>query len=282
MRETRVTWTIAQLLYASLEARIKVLTSPGLQWAVSSEINNGQWFFADIPIGTKAGKCHGLEIAVCHPSDDEAVPERFARWLGDCLAASLSAAPSLVTASLILQPRLFLDNRVPDKYPEALAIASSRAATILAMCVELGETRASTVAARRELAAIYRAFLPDQSECKKGLMFHAQWLESLSPSAEIAMETHESSSEREEELCRIERLLLQPYGTVASHIRSELERHVSDRRESGAWDYADLRNTLVARFAHIQLLRLWGPEYPGALRREAQIVRCLASGTKLG
>jgi hypothetical protein len=280
--ETRITWTIAQVLYASLEARTQVLTSLGLRWVVSSEIN-GRWFFADIPICTKAGKCHGLEIAVCHRADDEAVPQRFGRWLRDCLAGCFSAAPAFTATSLILQPQLFLDNRIPDKYPEALAIASSRAATILAMSVELGETRASIMAARKELIAIYRAFLPDQYERKKGLLFHAQWLESLfPPAAEIAMETHESSSKRYEELCRIERLVLQPYDTLASHIRSELERHTSKKSDCGAWTYANLHNTLVARFAHIQLIRLWGPEYPGALHREAQIVRCLASGTELG
>ena len=278
MREKpQLTWTVVHVLYTSFEARTKLLTTHGPPLVPSLE-SDGQWFFADIPIDTATGSCHGLEVAIRHRVGDEAVRNRFGTWLRDGLTSGLSSAASFAAASVVLQPGLFLDGFVPDKYPDALAVASGRAGAILRSVAKLGGIRASAVAVREELGAIYRAFLPDEDERAQALLFHAKWLESLSsPRPGKTPEARESRAEPRTDFRELELSALQPYDAVAEHLRAQLGGVTGGTHDRDWWNYSKLCTTLLARFGHIQVVRLWGPEYPEAFLREADILRGLAS-----
>jgi hypothetical protein len=102
-------------------------------------------------------------------------------------------------------------------YPDALAVASGKAGTILTGVAEVGGARASAAVVRQELAAIYRAFLPDEGKRGKALLFHAQWLDSLcSPGTDPAPETQAFGTEPGPDLRKLEVSRSQPYDTANS------------------------------------------------------------------
>src|SRR5581483_2584778 len=264
-------WTVVQIMFASIEARIKLLTAhrPSRLPAAGAD---GHWYFADIPIETAAGTYHGLEFAIERSGETEDAALSLENWMRDNVTAQLSRRASLLTEPTILNPELFAARWIPATYPAAVTIASRRACAILSRVAAAGETRASAAMVRDELEAVYRAFLPDPGERRKVLETHAAWL--------VAMSNHSapkaSQPGDDQGGCvtfSASPFELERYEHAAIHLRAEVRNAVAGNSSRGGAAYTNLLGALVARFAHVQVVRLWGPERPNAFLREASLLR---------
>jgi hypothetical protein len=271
------TWTVVQVLFASIEARIQLLTAHRPK-RLPSAASGGYWYFADVPIETAEGSYHGLEFAVQRRGENEDAALGLESWIHDNVTVRLSRTTSLLTEPTILSPELFAARWIPATYPAAVTIASRRACAILSGIAAAGETRASTATVRAELEAIYRAFLPNSTEARKVLETHAAWLETTHNHVCRKARLLEGADHAEALLLASSPVELEPYETAASSIQREIRSTIASKASRGGGTaHSKLLGALVARFAHIQAVRLWGPERPNAFLREAALLRSLSS-----
>jgi hypothetical protein len=270
------TWTVVQILFASIEARIKLLTAHRPSRLPSASAG-GHWYFADIPIETVAGPYHGLEFAVERCGENEDAALSLESWMRDNVTAQLCRMASLVTEPTILSPELFPAQWIPTTYPAAVTIASRRACAILSGIAAAGETRASAATVRDELEAVYRAFLPNPPDRRKVLETHAAWLETMSNHRTHKTPQSGDAGQAASALFATSPFELEPYEPAATNLRAEVRKVIAGKPSRGGAAYSDLLGALVARFAHVQVVRLWGPERPNAFLREAALLRSLAS-----
>src|SRR5215471_11856741 len=89
------TWTVVQVLFASIEARIQLLTAHRPA-RLPSAASSGNWYFADVPIETAAGSYHGLEFAVEQCGENEDAALSLKSWMHDNMTARLFRTASLL------------------------------------------------------------------------------------------------------------------------------------------------------------------------------------------
>jgi hypothetical protein len=278
-RAARVTWTVVHLVYPSLAARCRLIGQHSHDWAGATG-TAGRWFFVDVLLETAAGPRGGLEFACWHPPDGSASLTHTRAWLRQCLAAGLIEASAGAPAPLVLEPHLFPGAVVPSVFPAALAEGSARAAHVLRATAAVRAERASEPVVRAELLAIYAGLLPRRSWRQRGLVWHATWLETIA--AQAGRHTvSEANAARDGADIAVPPSLpgRAAYAALRPHLAREAAAIAAKRRRLGDDAFGDpaaVRIALVARLAHVQALRLWGPDDPQALLREAALVRDLA------
>src|SRR5215470_13122305 len=87
------TWTVVQVLFASIEARIQLLTAHRPA-RLPSAASGGNWYFADVPIKTAGGSYHGLEFAIEQCGENEEAVRRLESWMHDDVTVRLSRTAS--------------------------------------------------------------------------------------------------------------------------------------------------------------------------------------------
>jgi hypothetical protein len=212
--------TVLHLAYLDEQARFELITRflPRLE----STSPRRRWFFVDVPIDTRSG----LEVVQLHARTDRSVKADLVVWMNACRSARLITAATFADQAMVLDPGLFLDQRVPVFYPLAMADGSARAASVLG---RLGRS-ASEPEVAGEIAALFTALVPTQITRRFALELYATWLDwAAAPTANVAARP----------------------------------------------DRMTIRASLIARLAHTQAVRLFGPDYSGELRREAEMVRSL-------
>jgi hypothetical protein len=277
VQEAHASWTIVHMVFVSLKARMRLLTVQGSP-VLPLEEPDVRWFFVDIPITTAGGSFHGLEFAILHRDCNEAIRKRLNSWISDAFTAGLLLTATFAKDSVVMEPSLFLDSFVPGHYPEALAVASARAGIILASVAKRRGIRATAAAVKEELAGIYRAFLPDHSERAHALRSHAEWLECFcNRRTDPIMKSEKRVVKQKQYRDELKLSILKPYESVAEQLNAEIRGKNGESCGGSRFTCSKLCTTLLARFAHIQVVRLWGPEYPDALLKEAKILRDLAA-----
>jgi hypothetical protein len=265
--------SVAHLLYTSPDARLQIVTHE--LGALGDETTVPAWFFVDLPLGTGADARQGLEIAVWGRFREAAIGPLLSDGMRRWLAAGLVAAAREVGASLVLQPALFPGEVLPPCYPDALAAGSRRARVILTEVAAAGCVRASAATVRAELAATYRMLVPDPPRRRTALTWHADWLEA------VAQETGKGGRDAVNGNEAGEIPVPAAWPVEYAPLRRRLATHVARLIARGNIAPEKVRDAayaaLVARLAHIQTLRLWGPPRGDELRREAAVVRELAA-----
>jgi hypothetical protein len=275
-----VNWTALHVAYATPAARLRVVTH--LSTALS-----GPWYFADVPVVLGDAVQDGLEVGLrCEPGHQIAIEEAGAA-LDAAVRHGLVTALAAAEAPLVLQPRLFPGEAVLPCYPLALAADSSRAVARYPGLIRDEVVSAPGALVRAELALTYRAWMPRQSQRRTAMLWHANWLEaaagesddeSLTAAAE-ATNAEGAAAAQEEELAW-DPAPAGAYGNLRPRMRRQIARLIDRMRRRGKElpvDGATIQAILVARLAHTQVVRLWGPTYPQSLRREAALLRGLAS-----
>jgi hypothetical protein len=158
---------VVHLTYPDLAARLELITRRLGRLARCEPPR--QLFFADVPVAGAAG----LEIVQLHQRQDSSVWTDLAAWLASCHADGLIRTATQAEASLVLDPRLFLDGQVPTSHLVEMVGLSARAAEVLRRL----QRPASEAEVRDELAALYTRLLPDERDRQHALELHARWLE---------------------------------------------------------------------------------------------------------
>jgi hypothetical protein len=213
-----------------------------------------RWYFVDVPLSRTGVLTTGLEVALLHRPDDHSVRADIEAWLADCRAGGLHLEPTWPAGSLVVDERLFLGGRVPAVFPTALALGSVRAARIMG---RLDAVHASEEEVIAEIGALFTAFVPRRAERGRAVELYVTWLERV---AAGELESHVVSR------CGSTVQVAVPSVPEYVLLRRQL------RRQTGE---AVIRDSVVARLAHTQAVRLRGPEFPGGLEREATLARAL-------
>jgi hypothetical protein len=159
--------TVLHLAYADLQARFELITRclPRLQ----SPSPRRRWFFVDVPIGATSG----LEVVQLHTRTDRSIKADLEGWLESCRTRGLVTVASFADEAMVLDPRFFLDGRIPAFYLTAMADGSARAAGLLD---RLGRP-ASEQHVEDEIAALYAELVPPRAARLRALELYATWLE---------------------------------------------------------------------------------------------------------
>ena len=258
-------WLALHLRYPSTEARLRLIVEhlPRLSGAAGSR----RWFWTDIPFETAAGGAHGLEVVIERLPDDGALQADLTACLGGAAAAGMLAAVTRAPAALVLQPWLFPGEVVPACYPLLHARARARAQARLA------GNDSGDEAAQAEIALLVASLVPPRQRAPV-YRWHADWLESVAEAQGAADADPVVALPAPPAATDGDVGYLAHYASLARHAAQVTAR----ARAVGDSDttLGAARAALVARLAHTQAIRLWGPERPDALRREAALVRALA------
>jgi len=259
--------TVVHALYTSLAARMHLLTSNSTVDLLSRPANTRS-FFSDLPLETRAGAYHGLEVAVHHPISEASVRCDVEAWLRAAMAAGLITATKFVNVPEVLSPELVSQRFASELYCEALAIASQRALSILNVIRDAGGATTPPVSVvESEIAAVYTAFISSMPARGQALLAHASCFERLVEQIEPtnAKQREDINAKDEFKSAQFALPSLKSYHRISRDLRRQLSGIETNEGQE-----------LVARFAHNQVIRLWGPEYPGAKKTELEILRRLA------
>lgn len=263
---------VLHLGYTTPEARrLLLVRALGESWARLAAL---RWYAVDLPVTVPGGAADGLEVVADLPSagdDDAAIAREAAGWAGADLVNLVRRAEG----SLMLQTALFPGGAVPAVYAEVLAAGTARARVLLDRSAPVPKD-----AVARELLATYTAFFPREAARRAALHLYADWLEEIAAQQGI---TEAGGPDEAFDLplpgmaVPAAKEYLPLRGRLAGHVTRLLRRHAAppehmDEARRGV--YAQL----VARAAHIQVVRLLGPHPEGGLRTEARRLRRLAGG----
>jgi hypothetical protein len=263
-RSSRATWqcAVVHLRYLSSADRLRLIATffPRLM------AGERRWFFVDVP--------PALEVGLVHQRTDTAARADLAVWLDSCQAAGVVCAANEVAAPVALDPRLFFGERAPAFYMTTLAIGSARATHVLRELLDAGASCAPDQVVMREVDALYASLLPRLTERRRALHHYVTWLDQLAPPD--AGSSHNPNDWIEAApLCTVD----DAYARLRRSMRAQTARLAARISVSAAADVAHTRamvtNALVARLAHIQVLRLRGPDHMPDLGWEASLARRL-------
>jgi hypothetical protein len=124
--------------------------------------------------------------------------------------------------------------------------------------------------------------MPRRSQRTAAMLWHADWLDAAA--GETEEENHVAEGLREGATDEADLLRVSadpdPYVALRRRMQRQITGVVACMQRVGEGPLIDrftVRAALVARLAHIQTVRLWGPDSPQTLRREATLLRDLAS-----
>lgn len=210
--------------------------------------------------------------------DDWDEEEEFQAVLDELVRRALVTFIARSNRSLAVEPTFFPADLQPECYRDALAVGSRRAVVLLGDRLTRDVEGVSDDVVRAELLYTHRALVP-RSACASTLGWHAAWLEHLAGEEEAATAPDCVGSIRETS---------PPHTSVDDSyvgLRAELTRHskevaqrIRDVGEEHGWRAENIRAAIVARLAHTQTVRLWGPGMPHLLAREAAHLRTLERG----
>jgi hypothetical protein len=233
----------------------------------------GAWFFVDVPLGTGSGRHHGIELGLQRQHGASA-DEQVKDLLQSAIREGLTTTTGGGVKPLVLQRGLFPCGVVPSFYPEALAIGSARAADMLAQLRRASALRASVAMVRQELALTYEALIPRAEQRWTAMRWHADWLEWVDGERNAVDDDPGSTDEFGNE-ADLPVPATAAYVALRRRMGSQISR-LQSVEEDPPMDGAMMRAALLARLAHTQVVRLWGPRDPQNLRREAALLRSLA------
>jgi hypothetical protein len=153
---------VVHVACADERARLELIVSHMPRLAASAPPR--AWYFADIPSKLPADT---LEVALLHGRSDPSVRRDLDRWVGDAGASGLIVSSRRVSASVLLNPALFLSGEVPGFFLLATARHSARAAALL---------RGPVIDLKAEIDAIF-AELIARDDRARALDLYASWLE---------------------------------------------------------------------------------------------------------
>jgi hypothetical protein len=263
-----------------MAARFGIITRH-LSSLAATPFGDLRWFFADVPLETDEGQRECLELAIQHRTDDRVAHQLAHTWLELGQADGLIATASPAATPLVLQASLFPGGIVPPFYPVALAIGSLRAAASLrSLVMHNGIYRAPDWLVREELAATYRALVPNRARRLMALEWHVAWVESIAARAGCATPNspsnagcHEPSKSREPPC---------DYASLRRSMERQIARIAAGMGAAGTYTLptgveprAAVRAALIARLAHTQVVRLLAPGDSASLRLEAALLRSI-------
>lgn len=265
-------WTFVHLICKSPIARLRLIAE-----RFPPVGQQRRWFFVDVPLTGVDRASYGLEVGLQESSGDRSVDHEIHSFLETAHREGLIKEAEIATASFVLVPKLFLQEFIPTSFVNALAIGSLRATDILRTIYSIGASRASWGMVHDEFATIYRELIPNPNQRLMALDWHATWLK------EFAAHT---SNESESDLAAKQdktgiHVSIEPihrYLRISKVLTREIEAMVEqlEKAQIASRPTANvLRATVVARLAHIQAVRLWGPDYSNEPHYEGLILRQL-------
>lgn len=275
----REAWLVLHVRYPSFRARRELI----VDWLPRlAGRDNGPWYFVDtdVPSAGGSGAATGMEIAIRSATEDRSEEERQ-QVLYECLGRALVTSIIRAESSLAVQSSFFPAGVQPACYRAALAVGSRRASLLLRGRLAPAVDGVSGHVVRAELLYTHSALVPPSAGIAT-LGWHAAWLEHLAGDAETAA-TREDEREMGGASPPLTRATARYRGDDCyGNLRAQLTRHAKEVaqqiRDAGVkhgWRAENIRAAIVARLAHLQTVRLWGPGMPRLLGREAAHLRAL-------
>jgi hypothetical protein len=272
----RTRWTAVHALYPSVAARFRLVVEL-LSVPEQLGLPHDACFFVDMPVMTSSGTRDGLELGYASERRSPGVLEALGAALERARAAGLVVATSVAGPPQALAPTIFEQGIVPSFYPRALVLGSVRAARILQSVPSLPEPGHTGTAGvppavvREELDCTYRALIPHRVQRRSAMLDHAAWVEG------VAQQGGSTTTPQHEFGNAPPLPSTNAYAAMRPLMRRQILRIATRMDQSRPSATAlGLQTAMIARLAHIQVVRLWGPAYEGSLLQEAALLRDLA------
>ena len=231
-------WRAVQVVCTTPAARLSFLTT-----CLPTRSLGGRWYFADVPVAFGAGVSDGVEVGIRVTEALDGTLRAVPAVVRSLLQRSGAVGGLITHAPRVLEPALFPRGRMPLWFPTALAAGSVRAVRALRRLPPSSPGGMTSSEVGREVERLFRTLIPDPTWRCSALGWCAQWLES--PAA----------------------------GRAATHPEpgngAGAREWLPSRREYVA--------AVVARLAHIHVVRLWGPSAARRAGEERALLLDLAA-----
>jgi len=275
MRRAAACWAAVHLAFPAPAGRLPLLC---LGLGAADPLPGRAWYFVDLPAADEASA--SIEVGFAREAVEPLLPPAVEAWAHALLRAGWAVAARPVAAPALLAPALFPGGRPPAAYPLLLARGSHRALALLGALAARGLSAAPEALVAAELAATYRALIPRRAARAAALRWHATWLDAVAPAGAVPAPLAPAGAVLDDATgwtaVADATAALEDAALRRGLARAAVRAARAMAADEGC-DAATARAALVARLAHVQVVRLWGPDAPAALAREAALARALAA-----